>query len=98
MDSIYRVGTDFRVHWKRAKGSDVIQKKGRLTSEKVYFLRQKGTFRKSLIQKGFLTQNRAQKGKRAYGLKPEVCGRVVPDPGAELQVDPARGPQAQGLG
>ena len=34
----------------------------------------------------------------AYGLKPEVWGRVVPDPRAELQVDPARGPQAQGLG
>ncbi len=30
-----------------------------------------------------------------YGLKPEVWGRVVPDPRAELQVDPARGPQAQ---
>ncbi len=29
----------------------------------------------------------------AYGLKPEVWGRVVPDPRAELQVDPARGPQ-----
>ena len=27
-----------------------------------------------------------------YGLKPEVWGRVGPDPRAELQVDPARGP------
>ena len=33
-----------------------------------------------------------------YGLKPEVWGRVVPDPQAELQVDPAQGPQAKGLG
>ncbi len=33
-----------------------------------------------------------------YGIKPEVWGRVGPDPRAELQVDPARGPQAQGLG
>ncbi len=33
-----------------------------------------------------------------YGLKPEVWGWGVPDPRAELQVDPARGPQAQGLG
>ncbi len=32
-----------------------------------------------------------------YGLKPEFWGRVVPDPWAELQVDPARGPQVQGL-
>ncbi len=31
-----------------------------------------------------------------YGLKPEVCVRVVPDSRAELQVDPARGPQAAG--
>ncbi len=35
---------------------------------------------------------------QAYGLKPEVWGRVGPDPWAELQVDPARGPQALGLG
>ncbi len=34
----------------------------------------------------------------AYGLKPKVWLMVVPDPWAELQVDPARGPQAQGLG
>ncbi len=34
----------------------------------------------------------------AYGLKPEVWGRVGPDPRAELQVDAARGPQAHGLG
>ncbi len=34
----------------------------------------------------------------AYGLKPEVWGRVGPDPRAELHVDPARGQQAQGLG
>ncbi len=27
----------------------------------------------------------------AYGLKPEVWGRVGPDPRAELQVDPAIG-------
>ncbi len=33
-----------------------------------------------------------------YGIKPEVWGRVGPDPRAELQVDPARGPQAEGLG
>ncbi len=33
-----------------------------------------------------------------YGLKPEVWVRVGPDPQAELQVDPAQGPQAQGLG
>ncbi len=33
-----------------------------------------------------------------YGIKPEVWGKVGPDPRAELQVDPARGPQAQGLG
>ena len=33
----------------------------------------------------------------AYGLKPEVGGRVVPHPRLELQVDPARAPQAQGL-
>ncbi len=31
-------------------------------------------------------------------MEPEVMGRVGPDPQAELQVDPARGPQAQGLG
>ncbi len=31
-----------------------------------------------------------------YGLKPEVCGRVVPDPRAELQVDQARGPPRAG--
>ncbi len=35
---------------------------------------------------------------KVYGLKPEVWGRVVPDPRAQLQVNPARGPQAQGLG
>ena len=35
---------------------------------------------------------------KAYELKPKVWGRVGPDPQAELQVDPARGPQAQGLG
>ncbi len=34
----------------------------------------------------------------AYGIKPEVWGRVVPDPRAELQVAPARGPLAHGLG
>ncbi len=33
-----------------------------------------------------------------YGLKPEVWGRVGPDPRAELQVGAGRGPQAQGLG
>ena len=33
-----------------------------------------------------------------YGLKPEVWGRVGPDPRAELQVDPALGPAALGLG
>ncbi len=31
-----------------------------------------------------------------YGLKPEVWGRVGPDPRAELQVDPARGPVRPG--
>ncbi len=35
--------------------------------------------------------------KEAYGLKPEVWGRVVPDPRAELQVDPAQEVQTQGL-
>ncbi len=35
---------------------------------------------------------------KVYGIKPLVWGRVGPDPRAELQVDPARGPQAQGLG
>ena len=28
---------------------------------------------------------------KVYGLKPEVWGRVVPDPWVELQVDPAQG-------
>ena len=32
------------------------------------------------------------------GLKPSVCVRVGPDPWAELQVDPALGPAALGLG
>ncbi len=30
------------------------------------------------------------KNEDTYGLKPEVWGRVGPDPRAELQVDPAR--------
>ena len=34
----------------------------------------------------------------AYGLKPKVWGRAGPDPRAELQVDPAPGRQAEGLG
>ena len=36
--------------------------------------------------------------KNAHGLKPEVWGRVVPDPWVELQIDSARGPEGQGLG
>ena len=34
-------------------------------AKRCIFCDRKGTFRKSLLQKGFLTQNRAQKGKRA---------------------------------
>ena len=50
--------------------------------------------RKSLVLKMWHHGKLSQ----AYGIKPEVWGRVGPDPRAELQVDPARGPQAQGLG
>ncbi len=34
-------------------------------AKRCIFCDRKGTLRKSLLQKGFLTQNRAQKGKRA---------------------------------
>ncbi len=37
-----------------------------------------------------------KKNRDIIGLKPSVCVRVVPDPRAELQVDPARGPQGLG--
>ncbi len=40
-------------------------------------------------------KNQQNVAKGGYGLKPEVWGRVVPDPRAELQVDPDRWPQAQ---
>ncbi len=33
---------------------------------------EKGLFQKSLLQKGFLTQNRAQKGKRAFRPRPDI--------------------------
>ena len=39
-----------------------------------------------------------RKNRDIIGIKPLVWGRVGPDPWAELQVDRARGPQAQGLG
>ncbi len=64
-----RAGTDFRAHRKRAKGlwSGPEKGSGKLEKRAVFGLScdRKGTFRKSLLQKGFLTQNRAQKGKRA---------------------------------
>ena len=34
---------------------------------------EKGLFQKSLLQKRFLTQNRAQKGKRAIRPRPAQC-------------------------
>ncbi len=42
------------------------------------FSMKKGIFKKSLLQKGFLAQNRAQKGKRAIRGRP---GRSMPEIG-----------------
>ncbi len=48
--------------------------------------------------KGYQTEQQRENLLCVYGFKPEVWGRVGPDPRAELQVDPAREPQSQGLG
>ena len=40
-------------------------------AKRCIFCDRKGTFGKSLLQKGFLTQNRAQKGKRAIRARLE---------------------------
>ena len=72
-----RVGTDFWVCRKRAKGLSSDPKKG----GDIFCIR-KGIFIKSLLQKGILAQNRAQKGKRAIHARHAVgilklVGRVI---------------------
>ena len=60
--SVHRAGTDFRVHRKRAKGLRLYVKKGWAIK-----------LRQSLLQKGFLAQNSAQKGKGLSMLALNLC-------------------------